>query len=131
MTLQFPTRLLQAAWISFLSIALLLAAAPAQAALTVTPITWDIVGLDHNRPLTSGPELFPLGARVCSDIDATDVEVQLEWLQASSFINTRPGSQNLLIFDIDADECRCLFRDPDYPRHQCFRPVPALSGCRR
>ena len=47
-------------------IAGLLVAGQASAQLTVTPITWDVVGLDHNRPLTSGPELFPVGAEVCS-----------------------------------------------------------------
>jgi hypothetical protein len=37
----------------------------ASAALTVTPITWDIIGLDSNSPAT-GPQDFPVGARVCS-----------------------------------------------------------------
>ena len=33
-------------------------AADAAAALTATPITWDVVGLDSNRPLTSGHVLL-------------------------------------------------------------------------
>ncbi len=38
----------------------------AQAAgITVTPITWDVVGLDSNAPAT-GPDVFPVGARVCN-----------------------------------------------------------------
>src|SRR5438309_9624764 len=37
----------------------------AHATLTVTPITWNVVGLDSNNPL-SGPKDFPVGARVCS-----------------------------------------------------------------
>lgn len=41
------------------------AAAPAWAVLTITPITWNIVGLDSNTPLT-GPYQFPVGARVCA-----------------------------------------------------------------
>lgn len=32
--------------------------------LTVTPLTWNIIGLDSNDP-ASGPNLFPVGARVC------------------------------------------------------------------
>ena len=35
------------------------------AALTVTPITWNVVGLDSNSFLT-GPNLFPVAARVCA-----------------------------------------------------------------
>src|SRR5687767_14370757 len=38
---------------------------PAQAApvLTITPLTWNVIGLDSNRPAT-GPDTFPVGARV-------------------------------------------------------------------
>ncbi|HWT15317.1 MAG TPA: DUF11 domain-containing protein [Patescibacteria group bacterium] len=72
---------------------------PALANLTVTPITWDVVGLDSNRPLTSGPNLFPVGARVCTDVAATNVVANLVWDNAdTSFINTRPGSLSTLNF---------------------------------
>lgn len=37
----------------------------AWAALSITPITWNIVGLDSNSPMT-GPYQFPVGARVCA-----------------------------------------------------------------
>ena len=37
----------------------------AHATLTVTPITWNVVGLDSNAPAT-GPDTFPVGARVCN-----------------------------------------------------------------
>lgn len=61
----------------------------AQAALTVTPITWDVVGLDSNRPLTAGPELFPVGARICTDADATNVIGSLVWDDSVRLISTR------------------------------------------
>ena len=35
----------------------------APAALTVTPVTWNIVGLDSNGSAT-GPQNFPVGVRV-------------------------------------------------------------------
>jgi hypothetical protein len=35
----------------------------AHATLTVTPITWNVVGLDSNSP-TAGPKDFPVGARL-------------------------------------------------------------------
>ena len=43
----------------------------AQNGLTVTPITWDIIGLDSNNPPV-GPRLFPVGARDATpcDVDA-------------------------------------------------------------
>ena len=42
-----------------------LLAGSAHAALTVTPITWNVVGLDSNSP-TTGPFRFPVAARVCA-----------------------------------------------------------------
>ena len=43
------------------AVAGLLAAGQGFAQLSVNPITWDVVGLDSNRPLTSGPELGMAG----------------------------------------------------------------------
>ncbi|MGE4072800.1 MAG: C25 family cysteine peptidase [Lysobacterales bacterium] len=37
----------------------------ALAALTITPITWNVIGLDSNSP-TTGPFQFPVAARVCA-----------------------------------------------------------------
>jgi hypothetical protein len=37
----------------------------AYAGLTVTPTTWNVVGLDSNN-LSSGPDTFQVGARVCN-----------------------------------------------------------------
>jgi len=90
--------------------AMLLLAAQAQAELTVTPITWDVVGLDHNRPLTTGPQWFPVGARVCSDVATTGVEVDFVFPDSLGsshpYINARPGSKVNLYFDeIGAGQC--------------------------
>ncbi|MBB6087582.1 putative repeat protein (TIGR01451 family) [Wenzhouxiangella marina] len=69
----------------------------ALADLTVTPITWDVVGLDSNRPLTSGPELFPVGARVCTDTAISNATVNFIWEDLNdAFIFTRPGSLSTL-----------------------------------
>ncbi len=91
-------------------------ASPAMAAFTVTPITWDVIGLDSNRPLTAGPELFPSGARVCSDVPATNVQVDFTWPDGNGsgwdfgpgdpYINLRPDSLTSLLFpSIGAGEC--------------------------
>ena len=39
--------------------------------LTIAPITWNVIGLDSNRPVTDGPDTFPVGARVCNTGGAT------------------------------------------------------------
>ena len=39
--------------------------------LTVTPVTWNIIGLDSNKP-TTGPKFFPVGARVCTSVGTSD-----------------------------------------------------------
>ena len=38
-------------------------AVPVAAVLTVTPLTWNVIGLDSNSP-AAGPQHFPIGARV-------------------------------------------------------------------
>jgi len=63
----------------------------AEATLTVTPLTWNIIGLDSNNP-TSGPKYFPVGARVCSSVATTNVAVNFVWDSANANINLRPGS---------------------------------------
>lgn len=99
-----------------IGIAVALGAGQASAQLTVTPITWDVVGLDHNRPLTSGPELFPVGAEVCSVAATTNVTVDFIWPDGNgngwdfgsgdTYINLRPGSLTSLNFPtIGAGEC--------------------------
>src|SRR5689334_18691046 len=41
----------------------------AAASLSITPITWNIIGLDSNN-VNVGPNHFPVGARVCNTGDA-------------------------------------------------------------
>ena len=67
----------------------------ASAALTITPLTWNVVGLDSNNPL-AGPKDFPVGARVCSSIPTTDVHVTWFWDSVNANINLRPGSLSAL-----------------------------------
>src|SRR5687768_1503802 len=60
--------------------------------LTVTPLTWNIVGLDSNNPAT-GPNRFPVGARVCNAgaIGFNDVTAVFTWDSLNQYINLRPG----------------------------------------
>lgn len=70
----------------------------AEAILTITPLTWNIVGLDSNN-VNVGPNNFPVGARVCnSGTDASNVEATFVWddgldpYTGHAYINLRPGS---------------------------------------
>lgn len=61
--------------------------------LTITPITWGVVGLDSNN-VTTGPNLFPVGARVCNTgtTAATNVVSTFVWSSANALIKVRTGS---------------------------------------
>jgi uncharacterized repeat protein (TIGR01451 family) len=86
-------------------ITLTVAALPAHAALTIQPITWNIVGLDSNSPAT-GPNRFPVGARVCSNVATTNVSVQYLWDSANAFVALRAGSLSTITLpSISAGGC--------------------------
>lgn len=67
----------------------------AQAILTITPITWNVIGLDSNN-VTVGPDTFPIGVRVCNtgSDPATNVTSSFVWdtTPSPTYINLRPGS---------------------------------------
>ncbi len=73
--------------------------AQAAAALTVTPITWNVIGLDSNK-VTVGPNLFPIGAHVCNSGNATATDVTSAFVfddggdlyTGGTYINLRSGS---------------------------------------
>lgn len=77
----------------------LLFSAPTFAAttLTVTPITWNIIGLDSNN-VNVGPNRFPVGARVCNTggAIASNVTATFVWESSNSYINIRPGTNSSL-----------------------------------
>jgi len=63
--------------------------------LTVTPITWNVIGLDSNN-VNAGPNNYPIGVRVCNtgDTTATNVTATFVWDSANANINLRSGSLN-------------------------------------
>ena len=67
--------------------------AHAAAVLTITPITWNVIGLDSNN-VSVGPNNFPVGVRVCNtgDAAATGLSATFTWDTAATYINSRPGS---------------------------------------
>jgi uncharacterized repeat protein (TIGR01451 family) len=63
--------------------------------LTVTPITWDIVGLDSNN-VNTGPSKFSVGSRVCNtgSVTASLVTATFAWTSANTYITLEAGTNN-------------------------------------
>ena len=82
-------------------------AAPALAApiLTISPITWDVIGLDSNDP-TDGPNVYPVAAEVCNtgDMTATGLTTTFVWDSANALINLESGA-TLSLGDLAAGSC--------------------------
>jgi len=85
----------------------------ASATLTVSPITWNVVGLDSNNP-AAGPHLFPVGARVCSDVATTNVAVNFVFDSANTNVNLRAGSlSSINLAAIGAGQCADAYFEVD------------------
>jgi hypothetical protein len=55
--------------------------------LTITPITWNVIGLDNNDQ-TKGPNRFLIGAKVCNTGDtATNLSVRFIWNSNNDYIS--------------------------------------------
>lgn len=69
----------------------------ARAQLTVTPVTWNIIGLDHNGySQGEGPDTFQIGARACNT-GATPIQNitgTFFWDSANPYINLSPTTTN-------------------------------------
>ncbi|HYC93431.1 MAG TPA: DUF11 domain-containing protein [Thermoanaerobaculia bacterium] len=88
----------------------------AHAALTIEPLTWNIIGLDSNDPAT-GPNRFPVGARVCSSTATTNVSVNFVWDSANPYIDLRPGSLSSITFPVlNAGECADAYFEVEVDR---------------
>ncbi len=73
--------------------------------LTITPITWNIIGLDSNAP-ASGPYLFPVGVRVCA-AGATTTTIRFNWDNANTaYINLRTGTSATQTLTFTAAGCQ-------------------------
>ena len=92
--------------VTTLSLPAMSGTANAAANLTITPITWDVVGLDSNKPLIQGPDTFAAGARVCNtgDVAATNLVSNFVWDTANVYINTT-GLTTLTAASLAAGAC--------------------------
>ena len=65
----------------------------AYAGLTITPTSWNVIGLDSNN-VNSGPDTFQIGARICNTggTTVTNVSGTFVWDSFNSYINLKAGS---------------------------------------
>ena len=87
---------------------LVLTPVPAHAAVSLTtkPLTWGVIGLDSND-VTDGPNLFPVGARVCNtgSTAATGLTSRFVWDSASPYL-TVSGVSARSLAPLAAGACR-------------------------
>ncbi|HPE71532.1 MAG TPA: C25 family cysteine peptidase [Candidatus Competibacter sp.] len=108
-------------WAIWLVLALLtLVALPTHAAttLTVTPITWNVVGLDSNN-VNVGPNDFPVGARICNTggSAASNLTASFVWDSSNSYINNRSGTNtSISVSSLAASTCTDVYFEVEITR---------------
>ena len=81
---------------------------PGFAAVTITPTSWNVVGLDSNSPGT-GPDTFQIGARICNTGGtATNIVGTFVWDSSNAFINLS-GAGTLSIASLNVGTCTDLY----------------------
>ncbi len=93
--------------------------ASAAASITVSPLTWNVIGLDSND-VTTGPNHFPVGARVCNtgSTGTSNVSVDFVWDSANALINIRPGSlETITIPTLAAGDCSDAYFEVEVGRN--------------
>src|SRR5712692_1270388 len=77
----------------------------AYAGLTVTPVSWNVGGLDSNNP-SAGPDTFQIGARVCNTggTAVNSIVGDFIWDSTNAFINLS-GASTLNVSSLNAGAC--------------------------
>src|SRR5258706_7409334 len=81
----------------------------AYAGLTITPTTWNVVGIDSNNP-SVGPDTFQIGGRICNTGGAavTNVSASFIWDSSNTFINLT-GPSTLIRASLAAGACTDVY----------------------
>jgi uncharacterized repeat protein (TIGR01451 family) len=71
----------------------------AHAGITIIPVTWNVIGLDSNN-VNAGPNLYPVGARVCNTGGSavTNVAANFIWDTANIYLNLGPTASSTLTY---------------------------------
>lgn len=77
----------------------------AYAGLTITPVTWNVIGLDSNNTAT-GPDTYQIGARVCNTGGAavTNVVATFVWDSVNIYVNVT-GNNPITLSSLAAGAC--------------------------
>jgi uncharacterized repeat protein (TIGR01451 family) len=90
-----------------------------EAVLTITPITWNVIGLDSNRPHV-GPNRFPVGARVCNQGGApvSGLTADFVWEDLDeTYIRLRTGTlSSLSVSSLDGEGCTDFYFEVEVTR---------------
>ncbi|MEK6276237.1 MAG: hypothetical protein AABM30_13035, partial [Actinomycetota bacterium] len=78
--------------------------------MTVTPITWDVLGLDSNN-VNTGPNVFPVGVRVCNtgSDPATNVVGTWSWKTAQNQFTGPAEGVTVSVGTMAAGFCRHVY----------------------
>ena len=103
--------------------------AKAAAELSVTPITWNVIGLDSND-VSVGPNNFPVGVRACNpagnSVTFTDIEADFVWMTGGTettdnLIRLRPGSLDPIqpspAINLDPGDCTDFYFEVEIERN--------------
>ena len=79
--------------------------------LTITPVTWNVIGLDSNN-VTAGPNIFPVGARVCNsgDVEATTVTATFDFDSVNPLIRLS-GASTRTVDSLSPGACEDFYFD--------------------
>lgn len=108
----------------FLSLVVPVRSVRAEANLSIVPLTWNVVGLDSNN-VNTGPNRFPVGARVCNigDETAGDVSSVFNWetidpTASKDYIHLRPGSNTSYTgYTLEPAECVDFYYEVEVTRN--------------
>jgi uncharacterized repeat protein (TIGR01451 family) len=77
----------------------------AYAGLTITPVTWNVIGLDSNN-VNTGPDTYQIGARVCNTGGAavSNVVGTFVWDSANIYVNLS-GTNPFTVSSLAAGAC--------------------------
>ncbi|MDK1080871.1 MAG: hypothetical protein QGD88_05265, partial [Anaerolineae bacterium] len=87
--------------------------------LSITPITWNVIGLDSNN-VNVWPNHFPVAARICNtgNTAANNVTANFVWDSLNSFIDTRPGTNTtLVVASLAASSCTDFYFEVEVERN--------------
>jgi hypothetical protein len=98
-------------------LAVVVPAAAAPDILSVTPVTWDVIGLDSNK-VNQGPNLYPVAAKVCNagSSTASAVTASFIWDTGATVAMTVSGATSISLGSLGSGACAIASFNVSIPR---------------